>query len=102
MIADISNMKKAAWYFDFVSPFAYIGFARLDRLAHKLEIRYRPVLFAGLLNHWEQKGPASHQARLDLSLVHLVGRTTGRRVSFPGCSPLQPSALSPACHSRRQ
>jgi len=51
-------MKKADWYFDFISPYAYIGLARLERLSQKLEIRYRPVLFAGLLNHWEQKGPA--------------------------------------------
>lgn len=51
-------MKKADWYFDFISPFAYIGLSRLDRFAGKLDIRLRPVLFAGLLNHWEQKGPA--------------------------------------------
>jgi 2-hydroxychromene-2-carboxylate isomerase len=51
-------MKKADWYFDFISPFAYIGLARLGRFSQKLEIRYKPVLFAGLLNHWEQKGPA--------------------------------------------
>jgi 2-hydroxychromene-2-carboxylate isomerase len=51
-------MKKADWYFDFISPYAYIGLARLERFSQKLEIRYRPVLFAGLLNHWEQKGPA--------------------------------------------
>lgn len=51
-------MKKADWYFDFISPFAYIGLARLGRLSEKLEIRYRAVLFAGLLNHWGQKGPA--------------------------------------------
>ena len=51
-------MKKADWYFDFISPFAYIGLSRLDRFAGQLDIRLRPVLFAGLLNHWEQKGPA--------------------------------------------
>lgn len=51
-------MKKADWYFDFISPFAYIGLARLAPLAGQLELRYRPVLFAGLLNHWGQKGPA--------------------------------------------
>ncbi len=51
-------MKKADWYFDFISPFAYIGLVRLAPLAGKLKLRYRPVLFAGLLNHWGQKGPA--------------------------------------------
>lgn len=56
-------MKNADWYFDFISPFSYIGFTRLDRFAHKLQIRYRPVLFAGLLDHWEQKGPAEIPAK---------------------------------------
>jgi len=51
-------MKKADWYFDFISPYAYIGLFRLERLSAKLEISYRPVLFAGLLGHWGQKGPA--------------------------------------------
>ena len=51
-------MKTADWYFDFISPFAYIGLIRLERLSAKLEIQHRPVLFAAMLNHWEQKGPA--------------------------------------------
>ena len=56
-------MKKADWYFDFISPYAYIGLMRLGRLSQQLEISYRPVLFAGLLNHWEQKGPAEIPAK---------------------------------------
>ena len=51
-------MNKADWYFDFISPFAYIGFHRLQRFAGRLDIRYRPVLFAALLDKWENKGPA--------------------------------------------
>ena len=51
-------MKPADWYFDFISPFAYIAFTRLERLSDGLQLRYHPVLFAALLNHWEQKGPA--------------------------------------------
>ena len=51
-------MKKADWYFDFISPFAYLALNRVEQLSRKVEIRFRPVLFAGLLNHWEQKGPA--------------------------------------------
>jgi 2-hydroxychromene-2-carboxylate isomerase len=51
-------MKKADWYFDFISPFAYIGLRRLQRFSGRLDIRYRPVLFAALLDHWENIGPA--------------------------------------------
>ena len=56
-------MKKADWYYDFVSPFAYMGLLRLGHFARELEISYRPVLFAGLLNHWQQKGPAEIPAK---------------------------------------
>lgn len=49
---------QADWYFDFVSPYAYLQLMQFGRLPENLEIRYRPVLFAGLLKHWGQKGPA--------------------------------------------
>jgi len=49
------------WYFDFVSPFSYIALHRLDEFSQT--IVYRPVLFAGLLNHWGQKGPAEIPAK---------------------------------------
>lgn len=51
-------MKTADWYFDFISPYAYLQSARLDELAKHANIRARPVLFAGLLNHHGQLGPA--------------------------------------------
>ncbi|KPK08707.1 MAG: hypothetical protein AMJ64_02560 [Betaproteobacteria bacterium SG8_39] len=49
-------MRTIAWYFDFVSPYAYLCLQRLPEVA--ADIEYRPVLFAGLLAHWGQKGPA--------------------------------------------
>jgi len=51
-------MKKASWYFDFISPFAYLQFNRFSELQSDLEIAIKPVLFAGLLKHWGQLGPA--------------------------------------------
>jgi 2-hydroxychromene-2-carboxylate isomerase len=51
-------MRKADWYFDFISPFAYFALTRLPELPTDVAIAYRPLLFAGLLNHWGQKGPA--------------------------------------------
>ena len=48
----------ADWYFDFVSPFAYLQSERLSTLPARMQLRYRPVLFAGLLNAHGQKGPA--------------------------------------------
>ena len=37
-------MPAAGWYFDFVSPFAYLQLARFERLPPDLEITFRLVL----------------------------------------------------------
>jgi 2-hydroxychromene-2-carboxylate isomerase len=48
------------FWFDFISPYAYLAWQRIHAVAeaHGRELVYRPVLFAGLLNHWGQLGPA--------------------------------------------
>ncbi|MCC5859563.1 MAG: 2-hydroxychromene-2-carboxylate isomerase [Ectothiorhodospiraceae bacterium] len=51
-------MTLADWYFDFISPYSYLAYKDMGRVADRLELRLHPVLFAGLLNHWGQKGPA--------------------------------------------
>src|SRR3974390_790701 len=51
-------MVAVDWYFDFVSPYSYFSSLQLSTLAAEVQIRYHPVLFAALLNHWEHKGPA--------------------------------------------
>lgn len=58
----ISTAAEVDWYFDFISPYSYLAFEALPRALAAIEpapaIRYRPVLFAGLLNHWGHVGPA--------------------------------------------
>jgi 2-hydroxychromene-2-carboxylate isomerase len=51
-------MTTADWYFDFISPFAYLQSEQLSLLGPRTRIRYRPVLFAGLLAAHGHKGPA--------------------------------------------
>lgn len=51
-------MTKATWYFDFISPFAYLQLAQFSRLPASLEVTTVPVVFGGLLKHWGQLGPA--------------------------------------------
>ena len=48
------------FYFDYISPYAYLGWHRARRRlgARGISIRPRPVLFAGLLNHFGHLGPA--------------------------------------------
>lgn len=53
-------MRTVDWYFDFISPYSYLSLHRMPREA---PVRMRPVLFAGLLNHFGQKGPAEIPAK---------------------------------------
>jgi len=46
------------WYFDFISPYAYLQSTRLDDLNRVRKLTCVPILFAGLLKHWETIGPA--------------------------------------------
>lgn len=47
------------FYFDFLSPYAYLAFERLPQALAGLSysISYRPVYLPALLAHWGQKGP---------------------------------------------
>lgn len=48
------------FYFDYLSPYAYLAFHRIDALAakHGHDVELVPILLAALLNHHGQKGPA--------------------------------------------
>jgi len=52
---------KLVWYFDFISPYSYLQFEAYPELMQAAELR--PLLFAGLLNHWGGKGPAEIPAK---------------------------------------
>lgn len=55
-----SRDKPVDFYFDYLSPYAYLASLEIESLCerHGVALRWRPVLFAGLLNHWGQRGPA--------------------------------------------
>jgi 2-hydroxychromene-2-carboxylate isomerase len=56
-------MRSVDWYFDFISPYSYLCLYRFAELPREVTLRMRPVLFAGLLNHYGQKGPAEVPAK---------------------------------------
>lgn len=51
-------MTTADWYFDFISPYAYLQSTQLERLSGHVQIHAKPILFAGVLNHHGHLGPA--------------------------------------------
>jgi 2-hydroxychromene-2-carboxylate isomerase len=49
---------EVIWYFDVISPFSYIALGEIEQLAQRIDLIYRPILFAALLEHWRHLGPA--------------------------------------------
>jgi len=91
------------WYFDFVSPFSYICLHRLKELP--VQVSYKPVLFAGLLKHWGQKGPAEIPAKRRWTYRWCTwwARELGIPFRFPEQHPFNPLPhlrLALACGSR--
>lgn len=64
--------SQVDWYFDFISPFAYLQWQRLRREAPSLVIRPQPVLFAGLLKHWDNKGPVEIAPKRGWTYAHCL------------------------------
>ncbi len=85
----------ADWYFDFVSPFAYLQSEQLASLAPRIAIRYRPVLFAGLLGANGQKGPAEIPAKRVFTYRFCIwqARKLGIALKFPHEHPFNPLPL---------
>ena len=85
-------MKKIAWYFDYISPFAYLALKKLNTLANDVEIIPKPILFAGLLNHFETKGPAEIERMRQYTFRHVSWQAKLQNIdlSLPPAHPFNP------------
>lgn len=90
-------MKTLTFWYDVVSPYAYLAFERLPQAleACSYRVSYRPVLFAGLLAHWGQKGPAELEPKRAWTMrqVHWLAREHGIAFELPAQHPFNPLAL---------
>jgi 2-hydroxychromene-2-carboxylate isomerase len=90
-------MKRIVFWFDVISPFAYLAFEHLPQALEgcSYEVQYRPVLFAGLLGHWGQKGPAEIAPKRAWTFRHIawLSHTLGVPMATPATHPFNPLAL---------
>jgi 2-hydroxychromene-2-carboxylate isomerase len=90
-------MKQIAFWFDVISPYAYLAFERLPQALAGLpcSISYRPLLFAGLLSHWGQKGPAEVEPKRAWTFRHVawLAHRNGVTLQTPAQHPFNPLAL---------
>jgi 2-hydroxychromene-2-carboxylate isomerase len=88
-------MKTIDWYFDFISPFAYLASESLARLSDTNELRLNPILFAGLLQHHVTKGPAEIPTMRRLTFRHIrwLADRHGITLKPPPAHPFNPLPL---------
>jgi 2-hydroxychromene-2-carboxylate isomerase len=90
-------MKIICFWFDPVSPFAYLAFERLPQVLEGCSyvVSYRPVLFAGLLSHWGQKGPAEIEPKRAWTFrhIHWLAQQHGIALETPATHPFNPLPL---------
>lgn len=90
-------MKHLRFTFDVISPYAYLAFERLPQVLQGVshEVSYQPVLLAGLLQHWGQKGPAEIAPKRDWTYrqVMWLAHQLGTPFQMPAQHPFNPLAL---------
>ena len=92
-------MQQIDWYFDFISPFAYLASESLWRFPEDIELRPRPILFAGLLNHYQTRGPAEIPPMRRFTFRHIrwLADVNDITLKLPPAHPFNPLKLLRLC-----
>ena len=90
-------MKRITLYLDFISPYAYLAFEELPKALMGLSysVIYKPLLFAALLKHHGQLGPAEIPAKRDWTYrqVQWLAHSKGIALDLPAAHPFNPLGL---------
>ncbi len=96
-------MKHLVFWFDPVSPYAYLAFEQLPQALEGVTYRvdYQPILFAGLLRQWGQKGPAEIEPKRAWTFRHVAWQAhrLGIPIATPAQHPFNPLALLRLLHA---
>lgn len=95
--SEAARLHDIAFYFDPISPYAYLAFERLPEtlMGLSVRVRYKPVLFAGLLKAHGQRGPAEIVPKRDWTYRHVgwLAQHHGLPLDLPAAHPFNPLAL---------
>jgi 2-hydroxychromene-2-carboxylate isomerase len=85
---------RVVWVYDVISPFAYLSLPRLKEFSGRATLEPRPVLFAALLDHFGQRGPAelSSKRRFTYRFVLWRARRLKLPMRLPPAHPFNPLA----------
>jgi 2-hydroxychromene-2-carboxylate isomerase len=65
-------VARLQWYFDFLSPYAYLQFATEPEFFQRSDLELKPLVLAALLNHWGQKAPAEIESKRQHTYRHVT------------------------------
>jgi 2-hydroxychromene-2-carboxylate isomerase len=87
-MTDASNR----WYFDFISPFAYLQWPKVRALMAEHAIVPVPILLAAVLDARGHKGPAEIPTKREFTYRHVLwqAREAGVPLRFPPRHPFNP------------
>ena len=87
------------WYFDFISPFAYLQWPKVRALLDTHAIVPVPILFGAVLDAVGQKGPAEIPRKREFTYRHVAwqARQQGIALRFPPAHPFNPLAALRLC-----
>jgi 2-hydroxychromene-2-carboxylate isomerase len=90
---------SARWYFDFVSPFAYLQLRKVLGWTERLEITPVPIAFGAVLQHCGQLGPAEIPGKREFTyrFVQWNAEASGTPLRFPPAHPFNPLAALRLC-----
>lgn len=90
-------MKHITFHFDFISPYAYLAFEQLPEILQGISYSasYRPVLFAGILKHHGQLGPAEIAPKRDWTYRQVLWQADKMHIpmQMPTSHPFNPLPL---------
>ena len=90
-------MKHITFYLDFISPYAYLAFEALpvSLMGHSYSVTYKPLLFAALLKHHGQLGPAEIAGKREWTYRQVLwqARAQGVDLHMPAAHPFNPLQL---------
>lgn len=92
-------MPTASWYFDFVSPFAYLQLPALRALRERLVIEPVPIVFGAVLARHGQLGPAEIAGKREFTyrFVQWEAGRAGIGLRFPPAHPFNSLAALRLC-----
>ena len=75
-------MKELNFYFDFLSPFSYYAWIKIQKVNKDFTVNFKPVALGPVLNHWGIKGPGEVQPKREFLLKQLLRYGIQHQIPF--------------------